>query len=204
MEWYDYLIIGVVIAAVITICVLIAVFYHRSESAYNQKVSFSRMNCLVTKRSNFLTEKEYEFFKVLASVAGSLGYVAFPKVCVGNLVNCREHDDKHTGKSHPLHSIVDFCLFSSIDFAPIAVIDLYDNTINDHSMLNEMDRNIVRSIMYSGIPIFKINYNDGIDPATLKKSIVEEIAAFEKNILMKEKREEAKKQKQAKKEKKQG
>ncbi len=202
MEWYDYLIIGLVIAVVVTICVLIAVFYHRSESAYNEKVSYSRMGCMVTKRSNFLTEKEYEFFKVLSQVAGSLGYIAFPKVCVGSLVNCREHEGGHGPKSHPLHSIVDFCLFSSIDFSPVAVIDLYDNTINDQSLLAEMDRNIVRSIRYSGIPIFKINYSDGVDPATLKKSIVDEISVFEKNILLKEKREEEKKQKQAKKAKK--
>ena len=194
MEWWDYLIIGIVVAVVLGLCITFAVVYDSKDKAYRRKVNFSRMGTFVTKRNNFLTEKEYEFFKVLCKVAGSLGYVAFPKVCVGNLVNCRaEEGKKH--KHETLHAIVDFTLFSSHDFSPIVVIDLYDNTIGDQSLLAEMDGFIVRALRYSGIPIFKISLNDAMDEDKLKKAILDEISLFEKNILLKEKKEDEKKRK---------
>ncbi len=191
MEWWDYLIIAIVIAVVLTICVTIAVAYHRSEKAYNSKVAFSRMSSMVTKKNGFLSEKEYAFFKVLNGVSSSLGYVAFPKVCVGSLVNCRtEKKSKH----ETLHSIVDFCLFSSNDFSPVLVIDIFDNTLGDQSLLAEMDKFIVRAVRYSGIPILKINYNDAMEADSLRKAIIDEIAIFEKNILFKEKEDGSKKE----------
>lgn len=184
MEWWDYLIIGCVIAVVLAICITIAVVYHRAENVYRKKIAFSRIGTMVTKRNGFLTEKEYEFFKVLTSVCNSLGFISFPKVCVGNLVNFRA-EKKH--KHETLHSIVDFCLFNSTDFAPVIVLDLFDNTIGDQSMLGEMDAFIVRAVRYSGIPILKVNLNDGMDANFLKKAILDEISSFEKNILFKEK-----------------
>lgn len=189
MEWFDYLIIGVVCAVVLAICITIAVVYHRSESAYNKKIAFSKIGTMVTKRNGFLTEKEHEFYKVLTTVCNSLGYIAFPKVCVGNLVNFRG-EKKH--KHDTLHSIVDFCIFNSTDFSPVIVLDLFDNTIGDQSMLGEMDRFIVRAIRYSGIPTLKINLNDGMDSGFLKKAIIDEISLFEKNILFKEKDDDGK------------
>lgn len=197
MEWWDYLIIGVVVAVVLAICLTFAIVYDRKDRAYRRKIDFSRIGTLVTKRNNFLTEKEYDFFKVLTKVSASMGYVAFPKVCVGNLVNFRAEDKKHGHDT--LHSIVDFCLFSSHDFSPVVVIDLYDNTIADQSLLGEMDTFIVRSLRYSGIPIFKISLNDAMDEEKLKKAILNEISAFEKNILLKEKKEDEKKRKANKK-----
>ncbi len=197
MEWWDYLIIAIVCVFVVSICVSFAIFYDRKDKAYKQKINFSRIGTLVTKRNNFLTEKEYDFFKVLTKVATSLGYVAFPKVCVGSLVNCRVDDKRH--RNSALHSIVDFCLFSINDFSPVVVIDLFDNTIGDQSLLGEMDSFIVRSLRYSGIPIFKISLNDGMDEEKLRKEILDEISVFEKNILLKEKNENERRKKEHKK-----
>lgn len=159
MKFWEWIIVGVAIAAILAINIAIIIVYHKKnrEPAKNDEIIIkkkSKYNSLSGQLFvgyGFLSDKEYKYFKILQKAASELGYVALPKVELCDIIFCKNDDIKNNSSYHVK---VDFCLFTDFEFRPVLIIDLFDNSFSDCSLL-EMDEFTNAAIETVYLPVLK-------------------------------------------------
>ncbi len=105
----------------------------KMEKQKTKEINKHMENASIVFSENYMARKEFLFWKYLNSILPK-NFIAVPKVAVCTILTT--HGDKN------LYNIIsdlvlDFVVFSAINFKPALVIDVYDKSYNDNRMEEE-------------------------------------------------------------------
>lgn len=163
-----YLIAGIVIALVIVLAVLKAVFEGGSEK---EKPKYR-----YTRKQFFLTRAEHECYDALVAAVGDQ-YHVFAQVHLPTILDNKvKGQDWRAALAHINRKSVDFVLCDKAYISPKLAIELDDRS-HERPDRQERDREVERILSDAGVPLLRLENNGRFDRDELEQSIKERLTA---------------------------
>lgn len=163
-----YLIAGIVIAIVIALAILKAVFEGGNE---REKAKY-----LYTRKQFFLTRAEHECYDALVAAVGDQ-YHVFAQVHLPTILDNKvKGQDWRAALAHINRKSVDFVLCDKAYISPKLAIELDDRS-HERPDRQERDREVERILSDAGVPLLRLENKGRFDRDELTRMIRERLAA---------------------------
>jgi H+/gluconate symporter-like permease len=137
--------IGIIILAYY----LVKKFNKKYDESLDKDPFDEKVNQLALK-DKYMNKESVEYLDFLNKVLPK-DYVAFPMVGVDNLVKPVGNKNQYNAV---LSKYVDFCIFIKSTMTPILVVDLFDMSMVNNTILSQQDRAVSNALKSVNLPIF--------------------------------------------------